>query len=273
VNNKRSQRIPPSNLLKGDQLSLLGDKESCFDWELENGPACQHLWQKSLNKLGCPQWRCYGCRETKPSDPDEDRAWWEASMLQVRLQGDEYYRRALESQTKVDRDKYLECTVDCRERHALMTALLNNPGDRLDLEENLNAIALEGENPLATNEKPSGNMGDRQTSDNSIPSPNPVSVLGDINNPIEGTLTQISPSNKSRRKNGEGTGSIFSTKVTRRSKTYLQYWFQYEEKLTGGKRKRKSVYIPVKKVARIKQLQLDREPVDVILEQLGHTRQ
>jgi hypothetical protein len=270
--NKRSPRIPPSNLLKGDQLVLPGLKDSHFDWELESGPACQHLWQKSLNKLGCPQWRCYGCRETKPSDPDEDREWWNASILQVRLQGDEYYRRALESQTKVDRDKYLECTVDCRERHALMTALLNNPSDRLDLEENLNAIAFEDGEPLATTEKPSGKMGDRQTSDNSSQIVYPVSVLGGMDKVIQGTLTQIPPSNKSRRKKGEGTGSIFTSNVTRGAKTYLQYWFQYEESLPNGQRKKKSVYIPQKKVAIVKQLQLDREPVDEILKTLGHKK-
>lgn len=270
--NKRSQRIPPSNLLKGDQLSLLGDRESYFDWELESGPACQHLWQKSLNKLGCPQWRCYGCRETKPSDPDEDREWWNASILQARLQGDEYYKRALEAKTKTDQDKYFECVTECRVRHSRMTALINNPDDRLDLEENLNAIALEGENPLATSEKPSGKMGDRQTVDNSSQIVDPVSVLGDMNKVIEGTLTQIPPSTKSRRKKGEGTGSIFTSNVTRGAKTYLQYWFQYEETLEGGKRKRKSVYIPQKKVAIVKQLQLDREPVDEILKTLGHKK-
>lgn len=271
--NKRSQRIPPSNLLKGNQLSLLGDRDSYFDWELESGPTCNHLWQKSLNTFGCPQWKCYGCRETKPSDPDEDREWWSASILQVRLQGDEYYKRAMESRTKTDRDKYLECVTECRVRHARMTALLKNPDDRLDLEENLNAIAFEDGEPLATGEKPSGKMGDRQTVDNSSQILNPVFVLGDMDTPIEGSFTQISPSNKSRRKKGEGTGSIFTTNVTRRAKTYLQYWFQYEESLPNGKRKRKSVYIPVNKVARIKQLQLDREPVDVILEALGHKKE
>lgn len=85
----------------------------------------------------------------------------------------------------------------------------------------------------------------------------------------QGTLTQITPSTKTRRAKGEGSGYLFSKQVSRKGKTYVQWWYQYEIKTNNGNRGKKTVYVPKTALDRVKQLNQEKVPIDRILEALG----
>lgn len=72
------------------------------------------------------------------------------------------------------------------------------------------------------------------------------------------------PLSKTQRKLGEGTGYIICKPIKRNNKTYNQYWFCYEV-WSNGKCRKKSKYIPKKKVGKINQLNADKMPVSEIL--------
>lgn len=85
----------------------------------------------------------------------------------------------------------------------------------------------------------------------------------------QGTLEEITPSKKSRRRNGQGSGYLFNKPISRNGKAYPQWWFQYEETLKDGNRKKKTVYVPKVNLDMIAQLNQGKAPVDKILEALG----
>ena len=67
-----------------------------------------------------------------------------------------------------------------------------------------------------------------------------------------------------RRKRGEGTGHLFKKPITRKGKTYDQWWYQWVE---NGRRRSK--YIPKKLLGVIKNLESVKAPLNEILQAIG----
>ena len=73
----------------------------------------------------------------------------------------------------------------------------------------------------------------------------------------------ITPSKKRRRK-GEGTGKLFSKPLVKNSKTYQQWWYQWE---ANGKKRTK--YVGKKVLGLVQELEESKAPVIEILKVLG----
>jgi hypothetical protein len=78
---------------------------------------------------------------------------------------------------------------------------------------------------------------------------------------------------KTRRSRGDGSGSIvkrfLSKKAKKETKSYEQYWYDYELWENGVCLRKGSAYIPKNKLEEIELMNKDKEPVKSILERLG----
>jgi hypothetical protein len=83
---------------------------------------------------------------------------------------------------------------------------------------------------------------------------------------------KITPTSKTRRTKGKGSGWIQCKPIKRSGKEYKQYWYCYEEWREGDRLTKKSRYIPKRLVARVEKLEKEKAPVREILELLGVER-
>lgn len=82
----------------------------------------------------------------------------------------------------------------------------------------------------------------------------------------------ISPSNppKKRRQWGEGSGNIQMRPYTsKKGKVYQQYYYCYEIRENGRRQCKGSRYIPIAKLDLIREMEADKKPVTLILQELG----
>ncbi len=89
--------------------------------------------------------------------------------------------------------------------------------------------------------------------------------------PVEQTF-QDSPSNEispSKRRKGDGSGSIHWRTITRGGKDYPQAYYHYEFWSGGDRLIKSSRYIPKKLLAQVQQLDAEKAPVREILQVLG----
>ena len=76
---------------------------------------------------------------------------------------------------------------------------------------------------------------------------------------------------KKKRERGEGSGCIMMRYCTKKSKSYEQYWYDYELWESGVCLRKGSVYIPKKRLEEIQLMENDKNPVKSILERLSKT--
>lgn len=106
-------------------------------------------------------------------------------------------------------------------------------------------------------------------------SPSKSALLGDtdISPSNDEKQLEISPStkspSKSRRRKGDGSGSIHWKTITRYGKDYPQAWYHYEFWDRGDRLVKKSKYIPKRIVGRIQKLEEQKAPIKEILNLLG----
>lgn len=80
--------------------------------------------------------------------------------------------------------------------------------------------------------------------------------------------TELSLSKK-RRERGEGSGCIVTRYITKKCKSYEQFWYDYELWSNGVCLRKGSVYIPKKLLHIIDKMEREKQPVMVILDRLG----
>lgn len=83
------------------------------------------------------------------------------------------------------------------------------------------------------------------------------------------TSPGLSPSKKSRRDKGKGSGSVHYRGVKRGLKTYRQAYFHYEKWSKGDRITKSSKYIPKKLESRILRMNQEKAPVEEILKVLN----
>lgn len=261
--------------MTNQQLTLLDapDNTPSTQWELENKDACDHQWLRTSDHLGLFCWQCARCRETKKADPIADR---QVILRHAEIREEKFLNyafKATNATTKADKVKYYGLA-----QHYYWRAKISylRVGD--------NRLVTWGDFELAypcppellpiyeilTQKPPLNDLG--KLSDDEVMDTSPIIARGKTEDP-QGTLTQITPSNKKRRAKGEGSGYLFSRQVNRKGKTYVQWWFQYEEVNGGAKRKKKSVYVPQSKLPTITELNQAKVAVVKILEALGKSPQ
>ena len=80
---------------------------------------------------------------------------------------------------------------------------------------------------------------------------------------------------KTRRSRGDGSGSIvkrfLSKKTKKETKSYEQYWYDYELWESGVCLRKGTAYIPKNKLEEIELMNKDKKPVKLILKALGKT--
>lgn len=253
------------------QLTLLDipDDTPTSQWELENEGVCAHSWIPSTGKYGLFAWRCSICWEKRNADIFKDQNYIIKSAQSFKRTFEEYYDHYKRSHTKTDKKRFLIAAVD-RYWKARIEFL------RVGIDRPLSSHDFETINPcptellplyeILTQKPPLNELGKKSESE--VIDTSPDFARGKLDD-ADGTLEPITPSTKTRRKPGEGAGYLFSKQVTRRTKTYIQWWFQYEEKMADGKRQKKSVYVPKGSLDKIRRLNLDKKPVITILEALG----
>jgi hypothetical protein len=82
---------------------------------------------------------------------------------------------------------------------------------------------------------------------------------------------EVSPS-KTRRRKGEGSGSIHPKPIVRNGKTYHQHWYHYEIWEGGDRLVKRTRYIPQHLLSRVQRLDGEKAPVREILKLLGVIR-
>lgn len=82
------------------------------------------------------------------------------------------------------------------------------------------------------------------------------------------TDDDISPSKKSRRRKGKGSGSIHYRTIKKKNKEYKQAYYHYEFWRDGDRLVKSSAYIPRKMEAKIIRMNNEKAPVEEILKVL-----
>lgn len=253
------------------QLTLLNipTHTPTSQWKLENEDACQHHWKPSLNEYGLICFRCHLCGERKAVDPIKDETIIFKSAQSLKRIFREYYDRFQLAKSPSDKRRFLNAALDryWRGRIEFLMIGINQPIESEDWErENPCPSELLAHFEILTQEAPLNELGKKSDGEKFDTS---ESVARGLDAPSNITPSNITPSNKSRRHKGEGSGYLFSKDVTRRGKVYEQWWFQYEETTSEGKRKKRTAYVNKTQIDMIRSLNLNRVPVEQILESLG----
>jgi hypothetical protein len=83
---------------------------------------------------------------------------------------------------------------------------------------------------------------------------------------------KITPTSKTRRTKGKGSGWIQCKPIKRSGKEYKQYWYNYEEWFSGDRLIKKSRYIPKRLLSRVEKMEAEKAAVREILVVLGVER-
>lgn len=257
--------------MTNQQLTLLDvpTHTPTSQWELENEDVCDHQWVPSLDQHGLFAWRCRNCWEKKKADIFKDHNRIVKSGQALKRGYQDYYLQYDRAKTDKDKKRFLTAATD-RYWRARIEFL------RVGIDQPLTMGDFERENPcppellsiyeILTQKSPLNPLG--RKGDDEVMDTSENCTRGKVDDP-DGTLTKITPSTNARRKKGDGSGYLFSKTVKRRNKSYLQWWFQYEERDTKGDRKKKSVYVPKNLVNQVHSMNREKLPINKILEVLG----
>ena len=237
--------------------------------DLENEDACDHKWVPSTGKYGLFAWRCPKCWERKEADPFKDHNYIVKSAQSAKRVYQDYYLHYERSHTNKDKKRFLSAATDryWKARIEFLRVVIDQPLTMGDFErQNPCPPELLPVYEILTQKSPLNEWG--RKSETEVIDTSENCTRGKVKDP-DGTLTKLTPSTNSRRKKGEGTGYLFSKDVKRKNKSYPQWWFQYEETLPNGDRKKKTVYVPKASLDMIGSMNRDKVPVVQILEVLG----
>jgi hypothetical protein len=250
-----------------EQLTLIEIPSSTPSnpWMMEDGDSCEHLWTKSHDELGMFSYRCYKCKEKRSPDLFLDRGVMLAYAEKVKGEFLGFLLKIHPSMSKADQDRYRRA-AHARYWVAKLSFLKVGVTD-WGVDEN-----VEKRFPIPPELV---ELRDSLTPDNksdNVQNPPLAEAVQSaetftrgFDTDPQGTLTNLTPSTKTRRNKGEGSGVLFKTTLKRGNKTYNQWWFQYEEKLEGTTKKR-SLYISGKKLEQVRNLNDQKRPVSEILQ-------
>ncbi len=257
--------------MANQQLTLLDipTHTPTSQWELENEQACDHNWVPSTGKYGLFAWRCQKCWEKRNADIFKDQNYIIKSAQSFKRTFEDYYSHYERSRTEKDKKRFLIAAIDryWKARIEFLRVGIDRPLAREDFE-SVNPCPREllPIYEILTQKSSLNEWG--KTSKDEVMDTSESFARGKIDVP-DGTLTKITPSTKTRRKKGEGTGYLFSKQVNRKGKTYTQWWYQYEEKFSNGQRGKRTVYVAKAKLDRVHSMNRDKLPVATILETIG----
>lgn len=238
----------------------------------EDTSDCQHQWMKASNKYGLVYYRCYKCNESREPDPWVDRQMMLAWGRKLADQFLDYFEQAQKALRQKDFERLFNAARIRFWQAKLQFYVAGEKSWGNDWLKKLDLPCppelLELRDSLFNNSTPD------LLKDASTPGVDQSDELiaRGIIPPSKESDRPLTPSKKSRRNKGDGSGWILNKPVTRNGKTYDQWWFQYEVNQGGSKRVNRSVYVPKVKLDQITQLNDQRVPIDDILDVIGSKR-
>ncbi len=260
--------------MKPKQLTLIDVPPSSpvSDWLKDDPSNCEHQWMKASNKYGLVYYRCYKCKESREPDPGIDRQVMLAWGRKLTDQFLDYFEQAQKALHQNDFERLFNAArirfwqaklqfAVCGEKSWgndwLKKLDLPCPPELLELRDRL----FNDSTPdLTEEESPSESDQSAET------------IARGKNTPSKESDRSVTPSKKSRRKKGDGSGWLLNKPVTRNGKTYDQWWFQYEVGKGENKRVNRSVYVPKLKLSQVTELNDQRVPIDDILKCIASKR-
>lgn len=253
--------------MNNQQLTLLDIPSSTpsSQWDYENEDTCDHELVPGNDKHGLFCWRCQKCWESMPSDPIKDHNQIVKAAQGLKRNFQEYYLRYELSKTEKDKKRFLTAATDryWKARLNFLRVGIDRPLSLGDFEQvNPCPPDLQSICEILTQKSPLNMWG--RIGEDVQANKTDICTRGKSSDP-QGTLEEITPSKKSRREVGHGTGHLFCKPIKRGDKSYPQWWFQYEEKVANGKRVKRTVYVANKYLDRVQRLNQEKRPIHEIL--------
>lgn len=234
-------------------------------WLNPDGDHCEHLWTKSHDELGMFCYRCHKCKDKREPDLFLDRGVMLNYAEKMKGEFLGFLLKIHPNMSKADQDRYRRA-AHARYWVAKLSFLKVGVKD-WGVDENVEKRfpippeLVEMRDSLINDS--TTDKGENFSPEETVQSAETFTRGLDCDRPI--TPSTEPPSTKTRRLKGEGSGCLFSSTLTRGTKTYEQWWFQYEIHSIDGKPKKRSIYVSGKKLSQVRTLNDQKVPIEEIL--------